>query len=409
MNSELSILLGSGFSIPEGLPSVTEINNKLRNLKENEFYISSALTVAFNSRGTQSYNDPTTYRDRHFAQEFTTFYNVTVLDGKVESFNYEVFFDYISDFLRFKNDSERINKFCGEFRETLKSKIYLDDDHNLIWRFSHIFSQLVADLLFVPKFYENVSYLNYPPYDPFFRFISEYLLDRNVNIHTLNHDIFIDHMASKHSLLWQHYTDGFTEYGSPYYGEVSIQHRILNEIVHKTYKVRLRYYTGDYDNKLRLFKLHGSIDNCLLHNSVTKEVVRVKRDFGMREFYIEKFDSESKKYTYETPFTENEPDYLTGTTEKIRQYNQPFYENLFDHFKRNLTNSNLLVVIGYGFQDKVINEYIENNYLIYNKEMIVIDIKKPDSNILEKYKSKVIFSTNGATGHTYDEFMKWKK
>ena len=121
------------------------------------------------------------------------------------------------------------------------------------------------------------------------------------------------------------------------------------------------------------------------------------------------FDEEAKKYVYETPFAENEPDYLTGTTEKIRQYNQPFYENLFTHFKKNLLNSNLLLIIGYGFQDKGINEFIENNYLIYNKQMVIIDIKKPDSNIFNKYHDQIIFSSKGATGVSFDEFMLWKK
>ena len=409
MTPELSILLGSGFSVPEGLPTVASINSKLCNLKKDDFYLTSAQTAGFYNSDWRDPNDWSSHMDRHFAQEFTTFYRECVLNGNTDAFNYEVFYDYIIDFLRYKKDNDRISKFCDEFRQLFKGTTFFYDNYNLVWRFSKIFKQLVADLLVIPRFYEDVSYWNYPPYDPFFGFITENLKDRVVNVHTLNHDLFFDHMANKHSSLWQNFTDGFSEYGSPYYGQVSVDHKASDGVIHKTYMVRLRYYTGDYDNNLRLFKLHGSIDNCILRKTRINETVRVKRDFGVRDFFMERFDEEAKKYAYETPFTENEPDYLTGTTEKIRHYNQPFYENLFTHFKKNLLNSNLLVIIGYGFQDKGINEFIENNYLIYDKQMVVIDIKKPDSNIFEKYQDQIIFSSKGATGLSFDEFMSWKK
>ena len=407
--SELSIILGSGFSVPEGLPKVSDINNKFCNLEKDDFYLTSAQKAGFYNSDYRDPNDWSSHTDRLFAQEFTTYYREIVIGGDTSKFNYEVFYDYITDFLRYKRDKERISSFCDRFRKQFKNNTFLDDDHNLVWRFSKIFNQLVADLLIVPRFYEDVSYLNYPNYDPFFSFIRENLVDKTVNVHTLNHDLFFDHMASKLSSLWQSFTDGFSEYGSPYYGEVSVDHKGIDGNIHKTYKVRLRYYTGDYDNKLRLFKLHGSIDNCILHNTTTQEIIRVKRDFGVGDFLMEKFDKEAKKYFYEAPFAENEPDYLTGTTEKIRQYNQPFYENLFSHFKNNLLHSNLLLVIGYGFQDKGINEFIENNFLIYNKQMVVIDIIKPNSFLLEKYREQIIFSLKGSTGVSYDEYMSWSK
>ncbi|MDX1938148.1 MAG: hypothetical protein SFU21_13595, partial [Flavihumibacter sp.] len=326
---QLSILLASGFSVPEGLPTIADINKKFSNLREDDFYLTSTQTAGFY---TSDYRDPNAWSsttDRRFAQEFTSFYRKEILNDDIDKFNYEVFYDYITDFLRYQKDSERIKVLCVNFRKSFDANSFMDDDHNLVWRFSKIFNQLVADLLIVPRYYEDVSYLNYPLYDPFFGFIKENLNDKIVNVHTLNHDLFFDHMAKKHSSLWQHFTDGFTEYGSPYYGLAHVDHKATDGNVHKAYKIRLRYYNGDYDNKLRLFKLHGSIDNCILHNTKTQEIVRIKRDFGVSEFLMERYDEEAKKYYYERPFANNEPDYLTGTTEKIRQYNQPFYENLF--------------------------------------------------------------------------------
>ncbi|MDX1938822.1 MAG: hypothetical protein SFU21_16995, partial [Flavihumibacter sp.] len=78
-------------------------------------------------------------------------------------------------------------------------------------------------------------------------------------------------------------------------------------------------------------------------------------------------------------------------------------------FKSNLLNSQQLLVIGYGFQDRAINEFLENHFLIFNKQLIVIDIKKPDNYLFEKYSDQIIFSAKGATGHSFNEFMQWKK
>lgn len=257
----------------------------------------------------------------------------------------------------------------------------------------------------VPKYYEDVGYGNYPTYDSFFNFLREHLKTKIINVHTLNHDLFFDHMASKHSSLWQHFSDGFTEYGSQYYGEVSFDFKSPNYVVHKTYKVRLKFYNGVYKNNLRLFKLHGSVDYTKLNFINSNKEVRIKRDYGIREFYYETFNSENQTYNYDIPFVENEPDYLTGTTEKIRQYNYPFYENLFTHFKNNLKSSSNLLIIGYGFQDRVINEYIENNYLIFNQKLYIVDVRKPETYFFERYKDQIEFFDDGITGLLFDEWM----
>lgn len=401
---QLSILLGSGFSIPEGLPRVSDINNKLANLKKDDFYLLSDQTAGFYKNDDKEPNAWFSYLDREFAEQFTSYYITEVLNGDFARFNYEVFYDYIYDFLRFKKDDARITKICQSYRDNLKDYTHFSDNYNLVWRFSKIFNQLVADLLFVPRYYEDVGYGNYPTYDPFFGLLRENLQSRIVNVHTLNHDLFFDHIASKHTNLWQHFSDGFTEYGSHYYGEVSFDFKSLNKVVHKTYKVRLKFYNGVYKNNLRLFKLHGSVNYIRLHLTKTKETVRIKKDFGVREFLFETFDTETQSYKYDDSFADNEPDYLTGTTEKIRQYNYPFYEDLFNYFKDNLKNSNHLIVIGYGFQDRAINEYIENNFLIFNKNLIIVDIKKPDTIFFEKYSDQITFVNKGVTEMTFTEW-----
>lgn len=420
MIEHISFLFGSGFSVPENIPTVSVINKRLRQLKEDEFYLGSDQRAFFYQTEWRDPNAwmPSSSLDRLFAQEFIAFYCKVVLQGNLDSFNYEVFYDYFSEFLRYHKHKDEIGKFCESFRAThVKDRVWSSDDHNFVWRFRKIFNQLISDLLTVPRYYEDISYGNYPTYEPLVGLIRESLKTKIVDVHTLNHDLFFDMLASKHVDLWQYFCDGFTEYGSPYFGEVSFDHKSELWTVHKSYKVRLRYYNNDYGKNLRLYKLHGSIDNYILLKATSPggsnysydNSVRIKRDFAVGEFLMERLDEKLQKYIYDRPFSENYPDFLTGTTEKIRLYNEPFYDNLFTNFKNNLLHSTHLIIIGYGFQDKGINEFLENQYLIFNKPMIIIDIKKPDDQLLEKYKDQITFIDKGVTGVSYNEYMELVK
>lgn len=412
MKEHISFLFGSGFSVPEGIPTVNAINKRILQLKEDEFYLGSNQKAFFYKTASRDPNSwmPSSYIDRSFAQEFISFYCIKILGNNIDTFNYEEFYDFFSEFLHFEKHKSEIGEFCNEFRaKYIKTDIWYSNDQNLVWRFSKIFNQLISDLLTVPQYYEDVSFINYPPYDPLVGFIRESLKTKIVDVHTLNHDLFFDSLASKHVDLWQQFSDGFTEHGSPYFGEVSFDHKSDFWTVHKSYKTRLRYYNDEYNNNLRLYKLHGSIDNYTLQNQNSIDKIRVKKNFTVSEFLMERFDEKSQKYIYDKPFSEQYPDFLSGTTEKIRLYHDPFYENLFSKFKSNLCNSTHLFIIGYSFQDKGVNEFLENNYLIFNKPMIVIDIKKPNNDIFKNYQEQITFIDKGAVGLTYDEYIELAK
>ena len=106
----ISLLLGSGFSIPEGLPSVSRINNKLSKIKETDFYLSSDQTAGFYHSDWKDPNGwmPGSHLDRLFVEEFTSFYCTEYLNDKSEMYDYEKFYDFISDFLRYKIEEEKI-------------------------------------------------------------------------------------------------------------------------------------------------------------------------------------------------------------------------------------------------------------------------------------------------------------
>jgi hypothetical protein len=66
-------------------------------------------------------------------------------------------------------------------------------------------------------------------------------------------------------------------------------------------------------------------------------------------------------------------DFLTGTTAKIRRYESPiYYKPQFENFEKDLTVTNSLIIIGYGFKDARINEIVRQK-LNASAQCAVID------------------------------------
>lgn len=400
-----SVLLGSGFSIPGGVPGVAAVNKKLSYIKESDFYLSSSQDAGFYYGEYRDPNARMTYLDRFFVERFIAFYCAEYLDGDKDRFNYEIFYDFIIDFLHSKKEKEKVDAFCVEFNKDIYSEPFKMDSYNWVSRTQRIINTLIADFLALPKHFEDVAYSNYWVNGAFFGILGNLLGENIVHVHTLNHDIFFDCVANRLTHLWRHFSDGYTEVGSTVYGQVYTAFKDERGSVQKTYNVRLKVYTGEYENRLRLYKLHGSVDTYVLRTQSGGET-RIKKDYGVREFYKEIYDEEAKKYRYDPVYTEKHPDFLTGTTEKIRQYDMPFYENLFNHFKCNLANSSGLLVIGYGFQDKGINDLLETHYLVHQKPVILIDIRHPQCPLFDKYPKQFKFLLRSIDAFDFDELMK---
>ncbi|RZT91034.1 SIR2-like protein [Ancylomarina subtilis] len=405
MRPKVSILVGSGFSIPEGLPSVGQLNQRLSKIDESEILIHTDQTAIF----LNGQNDPNRWSrrdERIFLQEFLEFYNAEVLK-KTEEFHYETFYDYYSGYLTNRENKETIEDFYKKFNDRhTKGAIIYRDCYNRISDFNRSFNQLLASQLHKKQYFEDVSTLNYPPYDPFIGFLKDLLKTNDVKFHTLNHDLFFDWIGKNHSDLWQHFTDGYQLEGSPFYGTVSYDFNSgTDNKVHKTYYVKLERYTDKFDKPLSLFKLHGSIYNTIVYTpQPDQQRIRLKDNYAISQFYMETPDPKTGEPKLEYLLDEVSPDFLSGTTNKTRFYTRdPYYKNLFKHFENNLSESELLVVIGYGFNDGGINEYLEKYFLSRGKHMVIIDPYKPKSHLIEKYSATYI--PKGVTQVTYQEYM----
>lgn len=405
MRPIISFLVGSGFSIPAGLPGVAKLNQRLSQIDESEILIHSDQQAFF--LDGQIDNNRFLRRDeRIFVQEFLKYYNRGILNSE-ESFHYETFYDYYSDYLNAKQNKISIEKFCTWFNENhFKNSSYQIDCLNRISNFNRTFNQLLATQLQKISFFEDISFSSYPKYDSFIAFLHQMLQNCDVKFHSLNHDLFFDFIGKYHSSLGTYFSDGYQLEGSPFYG--SLNHTFntnSNEKIHKSYYVKLEQFTDNFDTPLAFFKLHGSLFNTIIHTPHPEQKkLRLKTNYGIDDIYIEIENKTTGKTHFESLWDEVDPDFLSGTTNKIRFYSgDDYYKNLFLHFEKNLRKSDLLVVIGYGFQDLEINRYLESFFLVRKKKMIVIDPNKPATDLIDKYKG--VHIPKGVSNLTYSQYL----
>lgn len=406
MRPIISLLLGSGFSIPEGLPSVTSLNKRLCKIDESEILIHTDQTAIFLS-GQEDPNRWCRRDERLFVQEFLEYYNSTILKPG-ESFHYETFYDFYALYLHAGQNRKEIETFHEAFGKKHFNGEDDTDCFNRISDFNRSFNQLLASLLHKSKYFEDATCSNYPPYDAFWGYIKELLKTHDVKVHTLNHDLFFDCIGGKHSDLFQHFSDGYQLEGSPFYGLLTHTFNQGTKYeVYKTYHVKLERFIDKFDTPLCYYKLHGSIFNTIVYplkTGVAQHPVRIKNNYGISQFTMEDVDEKTGLPIFSGVHDEVSPDFLSGTTNKMRYYTKdPYYIKLLGHFKNNLSNSEQLVVIGYGFQDAGINDYVERNFLLRGKSMIIIDPNKPNTQLIDKYSCSYI--QKGVTGLSYKEYV----
>ena len=104
----VSFLLGSGFSIPDGYPPTTQINNCLKAINQNAIHIHTSGSAWF-LNGQDDPNSWSKEEQKLFVQRFLEFYNNEIIAGEV--FNYEKFYDFYCELRRTDKLSDKIKKF----------------------------------------------------------------------------------------------------------------------------------------------------------------------------------------------------------------------------------------------------------------------------------------------------------
>jgi len=363
MGKNISILLGAGFSAPMGYPIGNELNDLL--LKSNEanfgFHTSGSLVV--NTDGSKPDFGYKTSYDIEFEFCFELMKYFKQAKGY---FDYEKFYDYILD--EVKGD-KGVNKIAEPFLNDIT------DLSSLIYGLKNVYTQVVSFYLKDRdgnKYYDNLPYAigqYFPGYSGVMKCISDFAENFTVNIHTLNHDLFFEGFNNTDFLKGE-LSDGFEELGSPYYGKVDVNSR--------KYMVRLSRYTGNYESKFRLYKLHGSLNYEPYYRTekgilIPETYIKSGYAVGHTEHYKEKVNEEGN-LEYENSWINYHSDFLTGTTSKIERYTEPLlFKKLFELFKTNLKNAEKLIIIGYGAKDQEINNIIIDHFDFNNKKTFIID------------------------------------
>lgn len=156
-------------------------------------------------------------------------------------------------------------------------------------------------------------------------------------------------------------------------------------------------YTGKYDKKFRLYKLHGSRDYGVYYTSQgamasPEKYLKTRYGIGFGELYKEKTNDKGE-LEYEHCWFNYHADFLTGTTSKIERYKEPLlYKTLFELFRQNLKEAQQLFIIGYGGKDSEVNRMLLENFDYKNKKSFIIDpfAGKQVNDLATKLNSTVI-------------------
>ena len=366
--NKLSLLIGSGFSVPADYPTTTELNDRLRKIDASEICVDTGRGAWF-LNGQPAPNASWMRVKEAFVQEFLEFYNSTVLQpGK--SFHYETFYDYYISAYCTRQYSDDLKKFLTDFCRRNPNEVI--SKHNLLMEFNDTFSQLLATQLTKPLKRAHQC----KPYGPGCSGYSEFLLmledfsaNHSVHIHTLNHDLYFESLSLTDAIHGD-MDDGFDDLGSDIYAQKEDDYAI--------YMVRLRRFTDKYERPFCLYKLHGSIDNFWASFGTQHDLVKIPCGLSNDDIHKEVSNNGKLEYVYK-PSLDVVGDFLSGTTHKVNQYEHgPYYPIVLEHFRKNLAESSNLIVIGYGFGDSRISSYMEEHFLNDpGKVMFVIDIKKP--------------------------------
>ena len=376
--TQTSLLLGAGFSVNQGYPTANQLNEKLTSLDPEDFWIHTDGTVVLRDE-----KDPCWYssyaKGKFFIIELIDFYQ----KHSQKDFNYEEFYDFYSEIYRNGIEIPEFNDFCENFRKEHHSDI---NNHNLLSKTNNIFNQLIGHFLIDNKgnrFYEPVHYGKpiFLGYTGFLNCLEKWGENGVVHIHTLNHDIFFEIFKSS-DWIQGSMDDGFKELGSPYYGDLG-----------EKYKVRLPYFTNEYREKYRLYKLHGSVDQFPFHiqDEGIETYVKIKLGIGTSDLFKEV--EKDRRLTYINGWINYHPDFLSGTTSKILRYREPwYYEKVFNHFENNLENSEMLVLIGYGCGDIEVNNLIKEKFDYLNKPILVVEPDPSDktTEFIQEFNGKLI-------------------
>lgn len=163
-----------------------------------------------------------------------------------------------------------------------------------------------------------------------------------------------------------------------------------------------RIWQNDFSNhnSIPFLKLHGSVDWFKLTRQITGSVRRVDRIGKVTGITNTPQDSDPDSvradYNEYTRAEDRLPLMLMGTFNKPTQYSRGLMVDIHYRFRNILLNTDCLVICGYSFGDKAINNHIID-WLDNGKRVVVIDPKPKDEVIrTARYAAERFLKSNAA-------------
>lgn len=352
----VAFLVGSGFSVPCGMPTGRQLNDYVLNIQKSPITFDYAGKLAVSQDGIKhTIGSPFDYC-LSFCSEAMKEY------GKSHEFDYEKFYDFISGDGVYEVQYQNL------------AKPYLSmfsDYHQLVFNMKTVYNQLIEYKLKEGRLTEikdnEFASDKFWKYESFVKYLDKLSINYIVDIFSLNHDLLIENLPRTNWLQHEDISDGFHSYRSPYYGELECNG-------HK-YDCRLEEYKAYYNTAIRLYKLHGSLDYILFKrcdsNGCFWNDKMIKVPYGIG---VDKTKKQNKKRLgYIMDWIEYNHDFLSGTLSKQNHYNDIFYKKLFKRFRVILKKAECLIIIGYGGRDTGINKNIADYYDYRNKPSFIVD------------------------------------
>lgn len=364
---KLMLILGSGVSYASGLPNVHQITDSILNDAwhsdtDENFYPGPETNPAF-----QRYN---------WINKIQTFLRLLkkVADGYYAlrprgQANYEDLYymtEQIKDDKRYEIDNPMIEMSVKEIKEQTRDLCTPFDNHPdteevTLEKISNRSCDFIQCAVWC-----KLSTTNQPQGLELILELAQSEKIEKLDIFSLNHDILIETLFSTNYI---NYIDGFKE------SEEEL--RIFDPSLYER------------ENKIRLFKLHGSINWFYWRiNDKLGEIdtygICTSRELGLckdaQGNYIKSIGAK--------------PIFLAGTYNKIFAYSSGIFSDIYYWFHKLLKEHNIIIMSGYGWNDKGINARLMNWIgRSFDKHLYLLH-ENPEEDIRDKSKSAMGYRYN---------------
>tara|TARA_R110002051_G_scaffold324292_1_gene420922 strand:+ start:690 stop:1859 length:1170 start_codon:yes stop_codon:yes gene_type:complete len=348
---KIVIVLGAGFSFPAGMPLARDIRIRFdRNQKEKLLLYSSSEWVWIDDKDKNTITNGSLSYD-HLSYSYILDEMVKAYNLEVDDFdNYEVFFAFIMNKFNDPNWFKEVYK--NAENSLIKEKPYLIEEPEIyadylnifknepyLQRIAQIINYLISDLLVIT---ENKIDEAFPKYQLFIEYLKQY---NQVDIYTLNHDLLLEGLLNRADL---EYSRGFTSTDS----EIQFE------------KQPLKVFKNDFSKKIRIHKLHGSLDYFRFEHYANKGSFFLQPTGHYNYFttnnyhakhHATRIDPVSKEVIQNMNF-DITPKFITGTNKTDIIDNDLMYSQLLQNFKDSISETKTILISGYSFGDKHINE-----------------------------------------------------